>query len=81
MHFNELPLRHLLLHLDGTTTGPKCFSGPIEFTVIPTILPEIARNELSIDQKYLYDIKTAICTGRFASDLVNIETGLLNHSR
>lgn len=29
LHSNELPLRHLLLHLDGKTTGPKCFSGPI----------------------------------------------------
>ena len=27
LHSNELPLRHLLLHLDGKTTGPKCFSG------------------------------------------------------
>lgn len=28
-HFNELPLRHLMLHLDGTTTGPTAFSGTI----------------------------------------------------
>lgn len=28
-HFNELPLRHLVLHLDGTTSGPTAFSGTI----------------------------------------------------
>jgi hypothetical protein len=28
-HFNELPLRHLVLHLDGTTSGPTVFSGNI----------------------------------------------------
>jgi len=26
-HFNELPLRHLFVHLDGTTAGPKAFTG------------------------------------------------------
>jgi hypothetical protein len=29
LHQNELPLRHLLQQLDGTTQGPKSFSGPI----------------------------------------------------
>ena len=29
LHFNELPLRHLILHLDGTTSGPNSFTGPI----------------------------------------------------
>lgn len=94
LHFNELPLRHLLLHLDGKTTGPKCFSGAIgsqlqicetmpitEFTVIPTILPEITRSDLSTDQKYLYDFMTAISTGVVSSDLANIKPGSLNHSR
>jgi len=28
-HFNELPLRHLVLHKDGTTSGPTAFSGNI----------------------------------------------------
>ena len=28
-HANELPLRHLVQHLDGTTTGPRGFQGPI----------------------------------------------------
>lgn len=94
LHSNELPLRHLLLHLDGKTTGPKCFSGTIgtqlqnchtkpivKFTVIPTILPEISKTDLSTDQKYLYDVMTAISTGIFPSDLANMEPGPLNHSR
>ncbi len=29
LHFNELPFRYLFHHLDGVTTGPKSFSGPI----------------------------------------------------
>lgn len=29
LHANELPLRHLLQHLDGSTAGPKAFSGAI----------------------------------------------------
>lgn len=94
LHSNELPLRHLLLHLDGKTTGPKCFSGAIgselqncqtrpivEFTAISTVLPKINRDELSTDQKYLYDIMIAISTGIFPSDLANINPGPLNHSR
>ena len=28
-HGNELPLRHLFVKLDGCTTGPQSFSGPI----------------------------------------------------
>lgn len=94
LHSNELPLRHLLLHLDGKTTGPKCFSGAIgfelqkcesmpivQFTTIPSILPEVTKNELSTDQKYLYDVMTAISTGIFSPDLANITPGPLNHSR
>jgi len=29
LHTNELPLRHLLVHLDGITHGPNSFSGTI----------------------------------------------------
>ena len=28
-HFNELPLRHLFTHLDGTTAGPNAFTGAL----------------------------------------------------
>ena len=29
LHINELPLRHLLIELDGPTQGDKAFKGPI----------------------------------------------------
>lgn len=29
LHANELPLRHLFNRLDGNTTGPRGYSGPI----------------------------------------------------
>jgi hypothetical protein len=29
LHANELPLRHLVQHLDGSTSGPRAFSGVI----------------------------------------------------
>lgn len=29
IHTNELPLRHLFTHLDGGTSGPRSFNGPI----------------------------------------------------
>jgi len=29
LHANELPLRHLMTYLDGKTTSPQGFSGPI----------------------------------------------------
>ena len=29
LHHYELPLRALFTHLDGTTAGPNCFSGPL----------------------------------------------------
>ena len=31
LHANELPLRHLLQHVDGVTHVPRAFSGPIGF--------------------------------------------------
>ena len=29
LHANELPIRHLFSNLDGKTSGPRCFTGPI----------------------------------------------------
>jgi len=64
-HFNELPLRHLLAHLDGTTAGPNAFTGTlgkalpscqsldiVSFKTIRGDLPEITDFEsLSKDQR------------------------------
>ena len=66
-HGNELPLRHLLQHLDGTTTGPLAFSGPIDKALsichlMPVIefeklqfpdLPTVDLGSLTTDQKYM----------------------------
>ena len=30
LHLNELPLRHVFQNLDGVTSGPDSFSGPID---------------------------------------------------
>ena len=29
LHINQLPLRHIFIHLDGTTNSPATFTGPI----------------------------------------------------
>lgn len=69
LHANELPLRHLIQHLDGDTTGPNVLSGVIgkelqtcenlpraDFKIIHIDLPDISRETLSTDQLYLFDI-------------------------
>ncbi|KAK0066832.1 hypothetical protein Bpfe_003567 [Biomphalaria pfeifferi] len=74
LHANELPLRHLFEHLDGPTNGPKGFSGPIgkslvdceklpvvKYTPINCVLPSgLNSDDLSTDQKYLFDLNTAV---------------------
>ena len=63
LHGNELPLRHLLQSFDGTTAGPRAFSGPLgkrlsrceqlpvtHFVKIIADLPNINLKELSPDQ-------------------------------
>lgn len=94
LHANELPLRHLFLSLDGTTTGPNSFSGcigkklvkcldfkPEAFEAIPTELPEVNINLLSTDQKYLYEICSAISAGLVSPSLASRDPGKLAHSR
>ena len=75
LHTNELPLRHLMNMVDGQTTGPSTFSGPIgkklgDCEKLPTIafepipatwVSEIQKtNDLSTDQKYLFEICDAV---------------------
>lgn len=94
LHFNELPFRHLFQHLDGVTTGPKSFSGPIgsqltgceklpvvEFERIDCVIPEVDRQVLSKDQQYLLDICKAIQLGQCPEDLSKRDPGPLSHSR
>ena len=77
LHFNELPFKHLFQTHDGDTTRPKSFSGPIgrqhvdvknfpvvTFDSIQCVIPEIDRKVLSKDQQYLFDISTAVKSGK-----------------
>ncbi|CAH0562813.1 unnamed protein product [Brassicogethes aeneus] len=94
LHSNELPLRHLLQNLDGHTKGPYSFSGPIgkllndcelksveNFQIIYTELPEIEKNDLSMDQKYLFDICKAIKSGTCCESVAKRNPGKISHSR
>ena len=73
LHANELPLRHLLIHLDGATSGPHAFKGKIgkamsvcetlpivDFTPIESniqVMTDAEIADLSTDQKYLSSCK------------------------
>lgn len=95
LHFNELPLRHIFEYLDGKTTGPTSFSGPIgkilsdcenlqivKFEKIDFDLPIVKNcNDLSTDQKYLLDISKAIHYGECSPDLARRNPGAISHSR
>lgn len=94
-HFNELPLRHLFAHLDGTTAGPNAFTGPlgkslpscqsheiVSFKTIDGDLPEIVDfDSLSKDQRYLYEMCLAVKSGSISESLSNREPGKMAHSR
>ena len=93
LHANELPLRHLFEHLDGPTNGPKGFSGPIgkslvaceklpvvKYTPINCVLPTgLNSADLSTDQKYLFDLCTAVSVGVCAVGLSLRNPGVINH--
>ncbi|GBL73722.1 hypothetical protein AVEN_230708-1 [Araneus ventricosus] len=83
----------MFINLDGETTGPKSFSGPIGTQLskcekLPVVnfesneceIPEIERKILSKDQQYLLDISYAIKSGS-SEDLSVHEPGPLSHSR
>lgn len=96
LHANELSLRHLFQHLDGTTTGPKSFSGPIgktlsncedlpikNFSAIACDLPDITinRGDLSTDQLYLLEMCQAVSKGQCDDKLAKRKPGKICHSR
>lgn len=77
LHANELPLRHLFEKLDGPTTGPRSFIGPIgkdlkdcemlplvTYETISCTSPDISNTrDLSTNQLYFFDICKAIDLG------------------
>lgn len=97
LHANELPLRHLFAKLDGSTSGLREFSGPIgkklplcEKMEVITYQPVAGNmpnlddkiiNELSTDQKYLYEICQAVASGICTLELANRQPGKMEHSR
>lgn len=97
LHTNELPLRHLFMSLDGSTSGPKEYSGPIgkqlnvceskplvSFCVVAgnlLELPDDIVKELSTDQKYLYEMCHAVTTGSCSPELASRQPGKMAHSR
>lgn len=96
LHINELPLRHIFQKLDGTTAGPSAFTGPIglklkgaqnqpisNFKPIKIDLSNVEKisNELSTDQKYLFQICTAISNGCITPNLAQKNPGPINHAR
>ena len=101
LHTNELPLRHLLIELDGRTVGDNKFAGPIgkiihsatELEVadeippvdVPINLLELDADvvaDLSADQKYLYQMTTAIRNGgELSTSLKERNIGPHNHAR
>lgn len=94
-HANELPLRHLVQNLDGSTTGPHGYSGtigkaletcenlpvvsfhPIQSENFPILVPD----DLSTDQKYLWNICQSVTSGICTESLANRNHGKLSHSR
>ena len=95
LHANELPLKHLFIKLDGVTSGPKLFSGPIgsllqtyeELPVVPFIAikfdkcPPVCGADLSMDQKYLYNMCKAVESGQCLDDLALQKSGPVVHSK
>lgn len=94
LHANELPLRHLMERLDGKTSGPHGFTGPIgkqlqtceskaivKYEIIHARVPNVDFEDLSTDQKYLFEIHKAITKGFCPPDLANRNPGKMAHSR
>ena len=97
LHANELPLRHLVQHLDGGTAGPNRFSGPIgkamancenlpviKFAAISNEFPKIdieVIKDLSTDQRYLWDICQAVTNGNCSTSLSKKHPGKMSHAR
>jgi hypothetical protein len=96
LHCNELPFRHLFQNLDGVTSGPKSFTGPIGLALRSCMdrpvgnfqkidqtltLPEYNEADLSSDQRYLLASVRAVCSGFCPESLANRQPGELVHSR
>ena len=80
--------------LDGKTGGPRGFLGDIgkrlegceklsvvKFERIPYDLPSVNRDDISTNQKYLYDIHQSVSKGKCFADLALRNPGKMAHSQ
>lgn len=94
LHSNELGLRHMFEKMDGKTTGPSGFWGPIgkrlpscnkfpivDFEPIKFELLHVTATDLSTDQDYLLQICGAVNTGVCSVNLAARSPGTLSHAR
>ena len=94
LHMNELPLRHLIRNLDGETTGPKSFLGPlgkqlvnaesipiVDFEPIDAEELNVTTDDLSTDQQYLAMIYNAVRNGSVDEFLCMRDPGNISHAR
>ena len=100
LHTNELPLRHLMINIDGKTLSDNKFAGPIgklvpnatnlkpktillpiDTTINLIQLDEEIVNDLSDDQKYLYQITQGIKSGIFPDFLRERQIGPHSNAR
>ncbi|XP_065682684.1 uncharacterized protein LOC124816190 isoform X1 [Hydra vulgaris] len=94
LHLNEHSLQHLFHSLDGATTGPHSFNGPIGKSITMSVQKPIVsfaiifgepiicdKQLLNSDQLYFFEIVNAVKTG-IVPDRFNSRTpGRLNHAR
>ena len=95
LHFNELPLKHVIRKLCGRAVGPNNFCGPFtdelkncenkavleNFEIITCEFPEITKKDLSSDQKYLWEIAHAVSSGVCPASLAAKVPGNMSLSR
>ena len=94
LHANELPLRHLIIKLDGKTTGPNGFSGPIgksltncedlevvSFDPVESEEITLSESDLSNDQNYLLSMYLAVSRGYVDTSLSSRKPGKVVLSR
>ena len=97
LHSNELNLRHLFMRLDGATSGPRSFGGPLgkacakDVWTLELVMFDAVQGhtdimadivqQLSRDQEYLYLMTIAVQSGHVSEHLAGRRIGPLNHAR
>lgn len=95
LHCNELPFRRLFTKLDGATSGPTEFSGPIgrqlhHCETLPVVRfrrisfdspADVDTKTLSADQKIILRYALAADKGECSEDLARVKPGKVAHSR